>query len=336
MIKIGDFAKLFDVSINTVRFYEKKGLLVPGYIDIYSGYRYYNEKNIEEMTVILNLKELGFTLEEIKNYSEADLAKKITEYHHQIDAINKKIHILKTFSKKKGSVLSMKKFIDDKCVIGKWRLLGIASNQDEARKQYFISDDFDIKELYFLPRGQEYWVLSWTRGILYINDVENRYEIIDGLLYITITDILDDSTTKIAVYKNVNHNSYTKDEIQKKDKLELPFIKDSNIHGFWNVIDYVHTPEQFHPKKAISKSDTLWLKQLIISPRGEGMLITKQNKMECRYTKGYLLEFCQPHTVSSYLYQVHDGQEYLIVAWKNGDYSYGGIIPGYYCFKKEV
>lgn len=62
MIKIGDFAKMFDVSIKTVRFYEQKGLLKPCFIDVYSGYRYYNEKNIEEMTVILNLKDLGFSL----------------------------------------------------------------------------------------------------------------------------------------------------------------------------------------------------------------------------------------------------------------------------------
>ena len=33
MIKIGDFAKIFDVSIKTIRFYEEKGLIVPSFID---------------------------------------------------------------------------------------------------------------------------------------------------------------------------------------------------------------------------------------------------------------------------------------------------------------
>ena len=52
MIKIGDFAKLFNVSINTVRFYEEKGLLTPAYIDIYNGYRYFDENNIEQNIII--------------------------------------------------------------------------------------------------------------------------------------------------------------------------------------------------------------------------------------------------------------------------------------------
>ena len=65
MLKIGEFAKLFDVSIKTIRFYEEKNLLKPTYIDEFSGYRYYDENNIEVMKNILYLKDLGFSLEEI-------------------------------------------------------------------------------------------------------------------------------------------------------------------------------------------------------------------------------------------------------------------------------
>ena len=45
MLKIGDFAQKFGVSIKTVRYYESVGLIVPGYIDLYTGYRYFNENN---------------------------------------------------------------------------------------------------------------------------------------------------------------------------------------------------------------------------------------------------------------------------------------------------
>lgn len=44
MLKIGEFANIFNISIKTVRFYEEKELFKPFYIDKYSGYRYYNEK----------------------------------------------------------------------------------------------------------------------------------------------------------------------------------------------------------------------------------------------------------------------------------------------------
>ena len=46
MLKIGEFANLFNVSIKTVRFYEEKELFKPFYIDKYTGYRYYDENNI--------------------------------------------------------------------------------------------------------------------------------------------------------------------------------------------------------------------------------------------------------------------------------------------------
>ena len=67
MLKIGEFAKMFDITIKTVRYYEKVGLLVPAYVDIYTGYRYFDKENIDRMYEILALKDLGFSLEEIKN-----------------------------------------------------------------------------------------------------------------------------------------------------------------------------------------------------------------------------------------------------------------------------
>ena len=80
MLKIGEFANLFNISIKTVRFYEEKELFKPFYIDKYSGYRYYDEKNINQMAKILYLKGLDFSLEEIKNYNDKLVKDKIEEY----------------------------------------------------------------------------------------------------------------------------------------------------------------------------------------------------------------------------------------------------------------
>ena len=41
MFKIGDFSKLSQVSIKTLRYYDEIGLLRPGEIDRFTGYRYY-------------------------------------------------------------------------------------------------------------------------------------------------------------------------------------------------------------------------------------------------------------------------------------------------------
>ena len=89
MIKIGEFARVFEISIKTIRFYEEKGLINPCYIDNYTGYRYFDKTNIEEMTKILILKDLGLSLKEIKNFkfNEQDIKNKIQNYEKKVNEI---------------------------------------------------------------------------------------------------------------------------------------------------------------------------------------------------------------------------------------------------------
>ncbi|MEG1506383.1 MAG: MerR family transcriptional regulator [Clostridia bacterium] len=68
MYKIGEFSKITQTPIRTLRFYDKIGILNPDEIDIYTGYRYYSDAKIEELNVIKELKNIDFTLEEIKLY----------------------------------------------------------------------------------------------------------------------------------------------------------------------------------------------------------------------------------------------------------------------------
>ena len=67
MYKIGEFSKLTDLSIKTLRYYDEINILKPSKIDNFTNYRYYEEKDLERLKKILYLKRLGFTLEEIKN-----------------------------------------------------------------------------------------------------------------------------------------------------------------------------------------------------------------------------------------------------------------------------
>ncbi|MEZ4832447.1 MAG: MerR family DNA-binding transcriptional regulator [Caldilineaceae bacterium] len=41
MLKIGEFSKLAQVSVKTLRYYAELGLLKPDWVDRYTGYRYY-------------------------------------------------------------------------------------------------------------------------------------------------------------------------------------------------------------------------------------------------------------------------------------------------------
>jgi len=66
MLKIGDFAKQAQVSVKTLRHYSKLGLLKPTWIDRFTGYRYYTLEQLQQLKRILALKDLGFSLEQVK------------------------------------------------------------------------------------------------------------------------------------------------------------------------------------------------------------------------------------------------------------------------------
>ncbi|MDX9955787.1 MAG: helix-turn-helix domain-containing protein, partial [Anaerolineae bacterium] len=65
MLKIGDFSKLAQVSVKTLRYYAELGLLKPAWIDRFTSYRYYAPEQLPRLNRILALKDLGFSLDQI-------------------------------------------------------------------------------------------------------------------------------------------------------------------------------------------------------------------------------------------------------------------------------
>lgn len=65
-LTIGTVAKRAGVPIDTIRYYEREGLL-PQPLRRASGYRSYNETAISRLRFIRRAKDLGFTLDEIRD-----------------------------------------------------------------------------------------------------------------------------------------------------------------------------------------------------------------------------------------------------------------------------
>jgi len=63
---IGRLSKVVNISADTLRYYDKIGLLKPNHTDRDTGYRYYTISQAADINRILELKEFGFTLSEIK------------------------------------------------------------------------------------------------------------------------------------------------------------------------------------------------------------------------------------------------------------------------------
>ncbi len=73
MIKIGDFSKLSQLTVKTLRYYDELGLLKPVLVDPHNGYRYYAAAQLPRLQRILALKEMGLSLQQIGMLLNGDL-----------------------------------------------------------------------------------------------------------------------------------------------------------------------------------------------------------------------------------------------------------------------
>ncbi len=91
----GTFARKANVSVRTIQYYEKKGLIYPKEIGE-NGYRYYGEEEFARLQRILTLKLLGFSLEEIRELSlhESNTDFLQRSFELQLSLVRKKIEHL--------------------------------------------------------------------------------------------------------------------------------------------------------------------------------------------------------------------------------------------------
>ncbi|MDP3920357.1 MAG: heavy metal-responsive transcriptional regulator [Candidatus Omnitrophota bacterium] len=105
LYQIGEVAKQTDCSIDTIRFYEKEGLLVtPSRTD--GGFRKYAPQAVERIRFIKKAKSFGLTLSEIKQImreSEKGLENCCRHvnaiFTHKLDELESKIKELQTMKK---------------------------------------------------------------------------------------------------------------------------------------------------------------------------------------------------------------------------------------------
>ena len=71
----GEFARMAQVSVRTIRFYDKQNILKPSYVTP-AGARFYTDSDFVKLQQILLLKYLGFSLDDIKGMTINDM-----DYH---------------------------------------------------------------------------------------------------------------------------------------------------------------------------------------------------------------------------------------------------------------
>ncbi|PID82547.1 MAG: MerR family transcriptional regulator [Clostridiales bacterium] len=89
-LTIGKMAKLNNISQQTLRLYDKLGLLRPYIVDKKNGYRYYEYKQCAKLDMILHLKQMGMSLKEILEFFNQKnpqfLTQKLKQHINSIDS----------------------------------------------------------------------------------------------------------------------------------------------------------------------------------------------------------------------------------------------------------
>lgn len=70
MYKISDFAEMTGLSKETLRYYAEVRLLEPAYIDPNNNYRYYDDGSYFLALLLVKLRKLGFTIQEMASVME--------------------------------------------------------------------------------------------------------------------------------------------------------------------------------------------------------------------------------------------------------------------------
>lgn len=119
-MNIRNFAIKHGLSTDTLRFYEKCKILIP--CRLANRYRSYTDIHEQKVRLIIALKSIGFSLEEIKQLTELDtkapseecnlLSNKLID--KKIEMISKKIDLLEYG---KSTLYDVKKYIDDNSFI---------------------------------------------------------------------------------------------------------------------------------------------------------------------------------------------------------------------------
>ncbi len=242
-------------------------------------------------------------------------------------------------------------FVNDESVIGKWEVMGVFAVKEDYIQNIFCDNTGfyggDVKYLYFLPDGEEYWGYSWTKGYFISNsylsgNAYNEYEIEekkDGtymLITLRETEVSRGGKPVYMSLKKVDSNKYSAEDIARKDNIEKPFINDERIIGKWISHSFLGADwEEADFPGEREPEDDLYFKELHFFPDGGAKCVYADAVFEgentVTWTKNFLLRKWN-WSACEYEIRTVDGTDYMIIEWKSGDYRYGGYDTNYYVF----
>ena len=145
--KTGEVAKLAGITIRTLRYYDTIGLLKPSKV-LENGHRQYNTTDIEKLQLILGLKLLDFSLEDIKTYLKKPDINLVDILTYQKQLLIRKINSYKNISSRIDFIVEHYKETDEERVTDIFSLYEMMQmvNHNEVLKKYF-PEGTEVKDM---------------------------------------------------------------------------------------------------------------------------------------------------------------------------------------------
>ena len=140
-MKVGELAKKANISVRTLQYYDKEGLLSPSGSSE-GGFRLYSDKDMAKLVQILFMKQLGFTLADIKKRlasldTPADVVNVLTEHAANI---RKKVEL---FTESLNEIEALKAEIVQMDAVNFKKFAAILATLQAKNANYWMIKHFD-------------------------------------------------------------------------------------------------------------------------------------------------------------------------------------------------
>ena len=224
--KTGEFAKMANLSIRTIRYYDKIGLLKPSKIAD-NGYRMYSDRDFMKLQKLLSLKYLGFSLDDIfsmtVNDSYLSLQQSLSLQKKMIDQKIEQLQNIKLSLEKTEQFITQSQNIDWKAILDN---INFNTMEQDLLEQYKNSTNINIRiklhekysinpihwfewmfSQYHLDNGMKVLEIGCGNGELWQRNQKNIPNI-----QLTLTDIsqgmLDDAKNRLKDIKDIDYQCF--------------------------------------------------------------------------------------------------------------------------------
>jgi len=263
-IPIGRFSVITRLSQKALRYYDQKEILVPGAKDTITGYRYYTGNQIQQGVKIRHLSDLGFALEEIQQYLEAEkegeketmeklINSRLRQAERQLLELQRTVSLLKNRQTVKNTMLEP--------VIKETKNLRVLSKRETGTYGETIGKLIgDLMNIIMSPENQRNFVKITGPFMTVYHDQEYKEEGADIEVAIPITGrvVVDDPSVEVKnlkprkVVSLIHKGPY--DNIAAGYEAILSYVQENDYEITGPMIDlYLNDPNSVEPEELMTE-----------------------------------------------------------------------------------